>query len=209
MNLRGMQGNGKPFILGLTGPSGGGKSTVAAYLKEQGVPSVDADLAAREVVEPGRPALKKLSAAFSDDILLPDGRLDRRELARRAFASREKTDLLNSILHPFIIEWMERRLKAQIAEGHPVILLDAPQLYEAGAENLCDAVVAVVAPAEIRLARIMERDGLSEKDARLRMAAGLNEDFFRDRGAHILVNDKNKADLLRDTADLLDRIIGE
>ncbi|MCI8360067.1 MAG: dephospho-CoA kinase [Clostridiales bacterium] len=199
----------RTYVLGLTGPSGAGKSLLAAYLTGKGIPVVDADRHARKATAPGSPALPALAAAFSPAILCPDGSLDRGELARRAFSSREETDRLNAILHPVILELMEKELTARRAEGHPLVVLDAPQLYEAGADAACDGVVAVLAPAGLRLARIMARDGISEEAARRRMSAGLPDSFFRDRGAYILMNDGDEAALQKAADALLDRILGE
>ena len=199
----------KPYVLGLTGPSGAGKSSLAAYLVQKGIPVLDADRHARRATAPGSPALPALAAAFSPEVLCPDGSLNRKELARRAFAGREQTDRLNAILHPVILRLMDEELAARKAEGHPLIVLDAPQLYEAGANAVCDGVVALLAPAELRLARIMARDGIGEEEARQRMSAGLPDDFFRKRGAYILVNDGDEAALQKAADALLDIILGE
>ena len=196
-------------MLGLTGPSGGGKSSLAAYLREKGVPVVDADRQARKATVPGSPALPALAAAFSPEILYPDGSLNHGELARRAFAGREQTDRLNAILHPIILRLMDEELAARKAEGHSLVVLDAPQLYEAGADAACDGVVAVLAPAELRLARIMARDGIGEAEARRRMSAGLPDDYFHKRGAYILINDGDWAALQKAADALLDKILGE
>lgn len=199
----------KTKVWGLTGPSGSGKSTVAAFLRAKGVPVLDADAAARRVVEPGEPVLKTLSSAFGSHILRPDGSLDRKALAREAFAGREQTDKMNRILHPVIMARMEADLDALREKGHPLVILDAPQLYEAGADRLCDGVLAVLAPAETRLGRIMARDGITEEEARQRMAAGLSDAYFRERGARILYNDKDKESLERAAAAWLQDIWGE
>lgn len=183
-------------MLGLTGPTGAGKSTVAGYFRGKGVPTVDADQAARRAVEPGSPALRELAAAFSPDILRPDGSLDRRRLAVLAFADRQSAQRLNGILHPVIMDIIRKELARLAAAGHPMLLLDAPQLYEAGGDALCNRVAAVLAPPGLRLARIMERDGLTEEEARRRMAAGLPDAFFREKGAWILENSGDKAALL-------------
>lgn len=185
-----------PYVLGLTGPTGAGKSTVADYFRHRGCPVIDADQTARAVTAPGSRSLEALADAFSADILRPDGSLDRRRLAARAFADRQSTARLNAILHPLILDRLKKELKALSDAGYAAVLLDAPQLYEAGAEILCNRVAAVLAPAAQRMARIMKRDGLTRQEAEGRMAAGQPDSFFREKGAVILWNDGDMAALL-------------
>lgn len=168
----------KRFIIGLTGQTGAGKSTVAKILEENGLFIINADSVAREVVEKGEPTLTKLANSFGDDILNSDGTLNRKLLASRAFSSRENTYLLNSITHPAITERIRLKISQAFENGEKAVIIDAPQLFESGENEMCDIIVTVAAPLEIRLHRIMNRDGVTEDEAELRINAQLSEEYY-------------------------------
>lgn len=192
----------KVYIVGLTGPTGSGKSEVARVLAGHHIPVIDADELARQVVEPGSECLSRLVEEFTEDILHDDGSLNRRQLARRAFATPEDTQLLNSITHPYIIERTKRILMTLEQMREPAAVIDAPLLFESGMDAICEFTTAVVAPREWRLRRIRERDGLSEKEAEGRMAAQQEEAFYAER-ADRLIRNVGSLQQLRDAAEQL------
>ena len=171
----------KPFTVGLTGQTGAGKGYVCEMLAAEGFTVVDADVYARRLTEKNAPLLPKLQEAFGEDVV-EGGELNRRLLAARAFASREKTDLLNRIMHPAIIEQCR-------AAADGLTVLDAPQLFEAQMEGDCYRVVSVVAPEDVRLQRIMARDGLTEAQALTRIRAQYGEDYYTAKSDYVIIND--------------------
>lgn len=159
--------------VGLTGGIGAGKSTVAGRLAEHGAVLIDADKIAREVVEPGTEGLAELVAAFGKEILSPDGTLDRGELAAVAFASEDARNQLNAIVHPRI-----GKRTAELVEQAPpeaVVVHDVPLLVENGLAPMYHLVVIVDAPEDLRVARLTGQRGMSEVDARNRIAAQADE----------------------------------
>ena len=196
----------KVYVVGLTGPTGAGKSEVSRRLAAAQIPVIDADVLARQVVEPGSECLFRLAEEFSEDILNDDGTLNRRQLARRAFATPEDTALLNSLTHPYIIE-KTNRILMRMAQTHELAaVIDAPLLFESGMDRICDMTVAVVAPFESRLRRIIERDGLPETQARARMAAQQPEEYYSSRAAVVLSNSGDLDSLRREADDLASKI---
>ncbi len=193
-------------VVGLTGPTGAGKSVFTALLRQEGIPVVDADLLAREVTQKGHPCLAALVAAFSPAILNPDGTLNRRELASRAFATPESTRLLNQITHPHIIALADDILSQWEREGVPLAVVDAPLLFESGMAEKYDRNIAVLAPADIRLKRIIARDTISEQQARLRMSAQQSDSFYRERADEVLVNDGDLSDFEAKCRNLIARL---
>ncbi len=193
-------------ILALTGPTGAGKSTLAAPAEQLGLAVIDCDAVARKVTQAGQPALPALAAAFGQDILSADGALLRPRLAKKAFASPEATALLNRTIFPFITREIDAQVAPLQAQGVQTVLLDAPTLYESGADSLCSAVIAVLAPAQVRLERIMARDGISEAAALQRMQAGKPDDFYKNRADYILLNQGDAADFTRQATALLQQI---
>lgn len=174
--------------IGLTGPTGAGKSEVARVLVQMGCVIVDADRTAREVTaEPE--CLQALAEAFGADVLWADGTLNRKMLARRAFASREQEKRLNAITHPRIIARMKQAAKQGLDAGAPAVVLDAPLLYESGLDQLCGTVIAVIAPPELRLGRICTRDGISEEEARMRMSVQQPDAFYTERAQQVFRNE--------------------
>ncbi len=165
-------------VYGLTGKTGAGKSTVAAFLKEKGFYIIDGDVIARHITDKGKPALILLADAFGEDIIKEDGTLDRRLLASRAFSSRENTDKLNSITHPLITEEFEDEIGKAVKEGYDKSVIDAAALLESECKNLCDKIIVVYAPGEIRLKRILSRDGITEKEAETRMNAQKSDEYY-------------------------------
>jgi len=178
------------IVVGLTGPTGSGKSTFAHRFEQAGAFVIDADKLAREVTEKGHPCLLALADRFGKDILREDGTLDRAALAAKAFATPETRQALNDITHPRIIARSEELLAACTA---PVAVIDAPLLFESGMDRLCDCTVAVIAPLDIRKARIMARDNLTSERADQRIAAQKPDDYYRDRATYCLVNDRDLA----------------
>lgn len=196
----------KVYVVGLTGPTGSGKSEVARVWKEQHFPMIDADVLARRVVEPGQPALAELVAEFSEDILHEDGTLNRRQLAKRAFATPQDTARLNAITHPHIIKLSNNILMQFEQMREQVAIIDAPLLFESGMDEICDLTVAVVAPAAMRLERIRQRDELTESQARARMSAQQEEDYYTSRASITLRNDGDLAQLRRQAEELAGQI---
>ena len=173
-------------VIGLTGPTGAGKSTVADEWRRMGAYIIDTDQLARQIVEPHSPCLAALAEAFSPTILNEDGSLNRAALAQCAFASPEATVKLNSITHPAIVALTQQEIERAAEQGYAAAVVDAPLLYEAKADALCDTIVAVLAPADIRKRRIMARDGITEEQAAQRMAAQKSDDFYSRDGVIVL-----------------------
>jgi len=174
-------------IIGLTGPTGSGKTIISDTAKEQNIKVVDCDIVARKAVEKGTRGLEALIGVFSADILNPDGTLNRKALAKKAFSSAENTELLNKTLFPFITELVKKEIEGS------AVLLDAPTLFESGLDSICTAVIAVLADKELRLRRIMERDKISENDALLRMNAGKPDKFYKEKTPYIVYNNGDMA----------------
>lgn len=193
-------------IIGLTGGIGSGKSTVAQLLVQQGWVLVDADRIARDIVEPGQPALTELADAFGQDILLPNGSLDRGLLASRAFASREKTDLLNSITHPRIQEETQARFEAARQGGADFVVYDMPLLVDKGLHKDMDATIVVDVDVEERVRRLVEYRGLEEGDARRRIAAQIPDDVRRAAADFVIDNNGSREALDAQVAGVVEKL---
>lgn len=194
--------------IGLTGGIGSGKSTVADLLSSEGFLIVDADQVARDIVEPGQPALAELAEAFGQDILKPDGTLDRAGLAAKAFVSEEQTALLNAITHPRIAEESARRFNEAEAQGSKVAVYDMPLLVEKGLDRKMDLVVVVDVDVEERVRRLVEKRGLTEDDVRRRIASQVPDDV-RLKAADIVVdNNGTLEDLHAEASKLIAEILG-
>lgn len=176
------------YVAGLTGQTGSGKSTVADIFRAHGVCVIDCDKLAREIVEPGSPVLIDLARLFGDDLILPDGSLDRHKLARRAFASEEKTNLLNSVAHPAITALARKRVAEAEKNGYKIAMLDAPVLFASELLGDCRAVICVCAPKDQRMARLMSRDEIAPGEIERRMSAQPDEKYYRDNSDIIIEN---------------------
>ncbi len=176
------------LTIGLTGPTGAGKSTVAQLFASFGLPVIDADQVWRTLLIPPSDCLSELVRRFGREILSPDGTLDRRALGRTVFSDPAELEALNALSHRYIMTDVGRRLRRLREDGCRAAVFDAPQLFEAGADRICSIIVSVLASPEARLARIMGRDGIGESDARLRMNAQKPDSFFRAHSDYIIEN---------------------
>jgi dephospho-CoA kinase len=158
------------ILVGLTGGIGSGKTTVARMLAERGAIVVDADELARDALRPGTRTFEQVWALFGDDVVTPDGELDRAAIAAIVFADQEKRRALESITHPEVF-----RLLAEAVEWHRdtdnVVVFDAPLIIETGFHEACDVVVVVTASEEQRMARLERDRGMSPAEASVRIAA--------------------------------------
>ena len=175
-------------IIGLTGLTGAGKSTVAQKLMAYGCYHIDADKVAREVINNNENVKNKLKKRFGNDVINADGTTNRPLLASRAFADEESTNALNEITHPAVIEEIKSIIKDMEEVGYRGIIIDAIALFESGLADLCDFNVTVVAPKEIRLERIMKRDNITEEKALERINAQKDESFFTSQSDFVLWN---------------------
>ncbi len=190
-------------IIGMTGPTGAGKSSVAAVACELGFKVIDCDKLARIAVEKGTRGLNAVARAFGNDILNADGTLNRKTLAKKAFASKDKTELLNKTLLPFIVELVNN----EIGDNN-LVLLDAPTLFESGANSICTDTFAVLCDSDTRKKRIMARDGITDMEATLRMNAGKSDEFYKSNTANIIYNNGDISQFLIGAKALLNNLTG-
>ena len=177
--------------IGLTGSIAVGKSFVCGCLRELGCQVLDADLTAREVVAKGTPGLEAIVREFGEGVLTKDGDLDRKKVGALVFADKEKRDLLNSIVHPLVITAQDKWIRdAETKEPGGIAVIDAALMIESGGYKRFNKLIVVWCESAIQLERLMDRDGLSEVDARTRIAAQIPQD-----------EKKKFADYLIDTSD--------
>ena len=162
-----------PKIVGLTGGIASGKSTVAAMLRQLGAPIVDADQLAREVVEPGTPALSEIVARWGEDVLDADGRLDRKRLGDIVFKDPEARRALEAITHPRIAAAGQQAIAKHAAAGAEVVVYEAALIVENKLHSWMDALIVVSVSPKVQLQRLMARDGISADDAQARIDAQL------------------------------------
>lgn len=172
--------------IGLTGGSGSGKTTAAKIFAECGAAIIDSDLIARKVVLPGMPALSKIEAVFGKKYLLEDGSLDRASLGRLVFSDTEKLNELNDIMIPSISALIADEVKTLETLGSPVVVIDAPLLFEYHLDEQCDAIVLMCTPLEIRVERLMKRDGLTENEILNRIGSQSDYTLYSDRASYLL-----------------------
>ena len=187
----------KPFTVGLTGPTGAGKSYVCEIFRQKGFKIIDCDKIAHELTAKNAPILAELANEFGEDIV-KNGELDRKLLASRAFDTKEHTKKLNSILHPAIAEKCKE-------EAQGLTVLDASQLFEANMQNDCYKVIGVLADEDVRIKRIIARDNITEQQAKLRMSAQFDNDYFIDNCDYIIYN--NGEDIAAQTDNILEVIL--
>ena len=179
--------NSRFKIIGLTGQSGAGKSTVSEAFKAMGAAVVDADGLAHKALKEDK-CKENLRNVFGEGIFDEKGEVIRKALAKAAFCSEENTEKLNKATHPVIAELAEREFEFYKAQGKELVLFDAPTLFESGLDKMCSSVVAVIADKNARAQRIMERDGLSFEDALLRLNAQHDDDFYTKKARFVIQN---------------------
>lgn len=197
-------------IIGLTGPSGAGKGTVAALFAGYGIPSIDTDQAYHALLLPPSPCLNALVLEFGKDILDDTGNLDRKRLSRLVFSSDAnavtRRSRLNQITHSYIIRECADRLSALHQKGYPAVILDAPLLVEAGLDRECDAVIAVIAEPNLRLERLCSRDHLTPGNALARIAAQPNDSFYRSHAKYCITNSGTPEALLPTVLSIIEEL---
>ena len=175
-------------VIGITGPTGAGKTTALRELEKLGGCVLDTDVLYHELLDSNTALQHKLRERFGD-MTGEDGRFDRKKLGKVVFHNRTALEDLNRIAHRHVVDELRRRLARAEQEGYAAVAIDGYALFESGCDKLCDTTVGVLAPAEIRVRRIMDREGISEDYARARVAAQRDDDFYRQRCGHILMND--------------------
>lgn len=192
---------------GLTGSIAVGKSFVLDVMKELGCRVLDADRTAREVVAKGTPGLTEIVCAFGEDVLTETGELDRRRMGDIVFADAAKRELLNSIVHPRVIavqdEWVAA---AERSDPHGIAVIDAALMIESGGYRRFDRLIVVWCLPEIQLKRLIARDGLSEADARRRIAAQMSQDEKKEYADDLIDTTRGFDDTRQQTEDLVRRL---
>ena len=187
------------WVLGLTGGIGSGKSAVSAMFEELGIQVVDADIVAREVVEPGSLGLKKITEHFGDEILTSNGTLDRAKLRAIIFADESQKQWLNNLLHPLIRETMLSHLK--LATSHYVILV-APLLFENGLEKYCNHTLLIDVPVDVQITRTTARDNVSDELAKQIIASQMSRADKKQKAGDILDNNRPLEEVKADVQKL-------
>ena len=194
--------------IALTGGIATGKSHVRAGFEKLGVPTIDSDVLAREAVRPGSEGLAAVIARFGSDIVDASGTLDRRKLGGIVFKNAEARRDLEQIIHPFVRTATQAWFASVDASRHPFAIADIPLLYETGRDADFDAVIVVACDPATQLRRVIERDTLTEEEARSRIAAQLPLEEKVDRADHVIRTDGSLADTDAQVRQVYRRLVG-
>ena len=195
------------LILGITGSIASGKSLVAGAFEQRGAALVSADQLAREIVRPGSDILSRLVGRFGDEILTASGTLDRERLSQIVFSDPQARADLNRITHPAIARLAIERLRSLAGSDVPLVVYEAPLLFEANAENRVDRVLVVKIAPDIQLQRLMLRDGLSESDARQRVATQMDQEAKLARADYVIDNSRGRNATLEQVERLWQQLV--
>ena len=190
-------------VVGLTGQSGAGKSTVSKIMQECGLAVVNADSVSHLTAQ-NPEFLKEVKEVFPECV--GESGLDRQKLAGIVFNSKELLQAYTKIIYPYIIRQIFKEIEALKNKGETVVILDAPTLFESGLDDICSAIISVVAPFEAKIARILQRDGIPVELVRSRLSSQNSEDFFAKK-SDILINNSGSreelAEKVQETAKLV------
>ncbi|EJB3550920.1 dephospho-CoA kinase [Listeria monocytogenes] len=193
--------------IGLTGSVATGKSTVSNMIQQAGIPLVDADIAARKVVEPGTEGLKEIVAYFGEEILLADGTLDRAKLGEIIFKDKEKREKLNEITHPRVKDYMLEARERFFRAGEELVFFDIPLLFESHLESLVDQIVVVWTTPEIELKRLMERNNLTKEDALRRIESQMGIDEKARKADFVIDNNESLEKTQKQVYTFIERFV--
>jgi len=192
------------IILGLTGQSGAGKSTVGKIMEQKGACVIDCDKLARLVVEPGKPALSEIREAFGSEGINPDGTMNRAKVASIVFHDENARHILNRITHKYIEEETDRIINTC---PNRVVVIDAPVLFESEIYKKCEKTVCVLADCETRILRIMNRDGLTREKAEERIFAQRDDDYFIGKCDFVIYNNGDGSNLEPAVASVFQEVL--
>lgn len=190
-------------IIGITGPTGAGKSTVAKGLAGLGYDTIDADKLYHSMLIPPSECLDAIRGEFGDKIFTPNGELDRRALAAKVFSDTDALERLNATVLPIVIERMRAVIRELDQKGCEAVIIDAPTLIESGFAEECDFVLSVSAPENVRIERIMKRDGIDESRARARVCGQKGDDFYRAASDAFLYDEGDAEQLLKSAREAI------
>ncbi len=193
------------IIIGVTGGSGSGKGEVAKVFENNGYYNIDTDLDAKSVVKKGSKCLKEIENCFLD-VVLENGELNRKALAKIVFNNNEEMNKLNSIIHKYITIRVINKIKTLKKKGIDKVIIDGAALFESGINKKCLKVIAVVASGKNRLDRIMKRDNLTIEQAKMRINGQKSDEFFTKNADFVIINDKDINNLNKKTNDIINHI---
>lgn len=191
------------IILGITGGSGCGKTTVSDILRSKGIDVIDTDIVARLIVEPGKPALNEIEDYFGKEYITSVGTLDRKKLAGVVFADSKKLSKLNEITHKYISKYVDEYIKDYSGD---IIGIDGAVIIGSGIDKKCDYILSVLADKGERLRRIMLRDNITEEEGKKRISSQKNDEFYIENSDYIVYNKGNKEDLIFEVEKVIDDI---
>lgn len=193
--------------IGLTGSVATGKSTVSNLIQQAGIPLVDADIAARKVVEPGTEGLKEIIAYFGKEILLADGTLNRAKLGEIIFKDKEKREKLNEITHPRVKDYMLEAREHFFKAGEEIVFFDIPLLFESHLESLVDQIIVVWTTPETELKRLMERNNLTKEEALARIDSQMGIDEKAKKADFVIDNNESLEKTQKQVHTIIERFV--
>ncbi|MBQ2899442.1 MAG: dephospho-CoA kinase [Oscillospiraceae bacterium] len=194
-------------IIGLTGQTGAGKSTVREIFYKKGAAVIDADSVAHGITDSNLDCIYDIVCRFSCLVLDEKGKINRKALGKRVFSDKKELEALNRIIFPYILDEIEHLVLSHIAAGVENIIIDGATVIESGCGKMCDVLVSVVADPETRMTRIIKRDGITKADAERRIRAQKPEEFYTERSDFVIRNDSTEADLERNVNSVLKNMV--
>ena len=196
-------------VIGLTGQTGAGKSTVRELFKAKGATVIDADAVYHDIVDNDLSCLTDIVEHFSCIVLNDKGKLNRKALGRIVFSDQKELAVLNKIMFTYIVSAIKGKVTAYEHAGARMIVIDGATLIESGCSKMCSVLISVTAEEETRLTRIIHRDGISKRDAVRRVSAQHPEEFYIEASDYVIKNNGTPGDLEREAERVLDEIEGK
>ena len=194
-------------IIGLTGQTGAGKSSVREIMRKNGAAVIDADSVAHDITANNVDCIYDIVSRFSVFVLNKEGSINRKALGKRVFSDKKELAALNKIIFPYILSAIEHEVMNHIASGKENIVIDGATVIESGCGKMCDVLVSVVADEDVRASRIMKRDGISARDAQNRISSQKSEEYYKENPHFVIENNGTREELERRVNSVLKNML--